>query len=230
MALQSEGHKTTQNYAVAVAAMSIVQLPQGAGLDGMDFAGSPPRVSRVDANSPLADQMAVGDYCHGISMQGVDVVNLKDAQHLKDLIRQNQHAPKRELMLCQTPHYTDPCIPPATTRAMQVRSALYKILLPPTINLGFTMTGFPPYVHDIHQASPVHGIMVPHQTVVALVVPGYEVFNLQSGGFTSANLLQRLEATSHIEGRQLVLQEGRTGVRNKGSSDPMDLDGCCIIQ
>jgi len=210
--------------------MSIVTLPQGAADDqlGISFGGgSPPQFAYVDPKSPLSGQVSVGQYCHGISLPGVDIVQLQDPSHLMNLIRSNQHSERRELMISNSPTYIDPSVLPSYQDPNASRSVLYKHTLPTMEPLGVFLTGFPPYISRIDPNSKLHGALQVNQTVQALVIPGQEVFHLQSGGFTNGNVIRRLDETSHIPGRQLVVKDVFIGKRTAGSNAATD--DCCVI-
>ena len=108
---------------------------------------------------------------------------------------------------------------------------MYKHPLPATLDLGFTVSGFPPEIDSVLEHSPFHGRLIAGQTVEALVVPGLPVMNLQAGGFRADKLEEQLIKTAYTSGRQIIVTDfvPRYGKgREKGSSAAFDDD--CVIQ
>ena len=87
------------------------------------------------------------------------------------------------------------------------------------------MSGFPPVIS--HVGSFFEGRLFVGQTVEALSVPGKPVMNLNSGGFTGANVTKELERTAHIEGRQLTVKDGHKVSQEVGSDAAFD--DCVIL-
>jgi hypothetical protein len=156
-------------------------------------------------------------------MPEIEIINLTDPSHLTQLLQLNVANP-RHLLVSHNSHFIDHAIGSSTT------GALYKHPLPAAKDLGFTMSGFPPTIHCVMQHSTLVGRLLPGQTVKALMVPDQPVMNLAAGAFTSAKVQERLIATSHIKGRQLVVTDVAPAYgkgRQKGSSAAFD---DCVIQ
>ena len=200
-----------------------IAVPVGCKDLGFQVSGSPPRISHVNFDSPLRDQLMGGHYVHGLLLPGLEIVNLMDSNHLMQLLHANVPNP-RHLLVSHNQFFVDPSM------GKTARGALYKHQLLPQKDLGFTMDGFPPVIHAVLPHSALYGRLLPQQTVEALVVPQRPVMNLAAGGFTAAKVQQRLLETAHMEGRQLVVSDIRPAYhkgRQKGSSAPMD---DCVIQ
>ena len=215
----------------------LVSLPVGLAYEALGFQveGSPPRITTISKESPLYKQLQVGQYCHGIYFPDVQVVNLSAAAHLIELIQVNT-SNQRRLLVSINQFYYDECMAeqntPITVSKQQSAQSnsigpLYRILLP-TVSadaLGIQISGFPPTVQSVDSSkSPLFGKIHPHQTVQALIVPGQELFHLRSGAFTGQRLVDRLNETSSIPGRQLVVKDTRNEVY-KGESTWWDIGG-----
>lgn len=203
--------------------LQTVELPIGCQDLGFSMKGSPIRITEVSPNSPLKG-LKEGHFIHGLVMPDIEIVMLADSNHLANLLNVNIMNP-RHLLVSHNMYFIDPSI-----GSNAVAGAMYKHRLPAAKDLGFTLVGFPPVIHCVTQHSIFVGKLHPGQTVEALIVPGMPVFNLGAGGFTNAKLQERLNSTSHIEGRQLVVKDVTSAYgkgREKGSSAAFD---DCVIQ
>jgi hypothetical protein len=205
-----------------------VDLPVGVTTFGIEFQRSPPVITEIDRTicpTIVANQVSIGHYCHGIILPNVEIVNLLDVAQLQGLIQFNAGNPRR--LICSTSaFYFDAAVSSNSshgTKPQQPPGVLYKYTLPHDVSdLGFTMTGFPPVITHIQPHSAMDGLLRPHMTVEALLVPGEPIFNLQSGAFTSAKVHERLAASTVIRGRQLVVKEAPLQPREKGSNAAFD--------
>jgi len=192
-----------------------VDLPVASADVRFEVQGSPPQISVVYMDCPVADKLTVGHYVHGIVMPEIEIVSLADPVHLQSLIQANAANPRR-LMISSSPFYVD------TVVRSSVSGAIYKHTLPASSSLGFGMRGFPPFIAVVAPTSPLAGRIHQGQTVEALLVPGQPILNLASGGFTSNRVEERLLKTCQIQGRQLVVKDEQTMKREKGSSRAFD--------
>lgn len=202
----------------------VVTLPLGCHDVGVEFAGTPPTVSNVHPKSPLVDQVQVGLYVHGICLPGVEIINIANPQQVRDLIQSNVSS-LRQLMLSYSPFYVDRSLGPSRS---SYNGPLYKHTLPATPSLGFSLVGFPPIVSAVPSGSPMAGRLIPGQTVQALLVPGEQRLDLAAGAFTSAKVQEKLDRTSCLEGRQLVVNDAPHAPREKGSSKAFVVADCVI--
>jgi hypothetical protein len=177
-----------------------VDLPVGQD-HGFIVQGSPPRISYVNLESPVYDGIVVGHYIHGLILPGIEIVNLTDHNQLTQLLEMNVANP-RHILVSHNQYFIDPVIGSSTA------GALYKHRLEADKYLGFTMEGFPPTIKFVDPNSSMVGRLHLGQRVEALLVPNQPVMNLAAGAFTSAKVQERMIATSHIEGRQLVMKDG----------------------
>jgi hypothetical protein len=198
----------------------ILALPVGCHDLGFQVQGSPPFVSQVHATSPVFGQLQEGHYIHALAMPDTEIVNLVEPTHLMALLTANVANP-RDLLVSSGAFYVD------SSTGTTVRGVLYKHRLPTAPALGVTMEGFPPVIINVMPHSPLQGRLHPGQTVEALIIPGQPVFNLAAGAFTSTKVQEKLLATSHLEGRQLVVKDGFNPQREKGSSRAFD--DCVIL-
>ena len=193
-----------------------------------------PRVGRVDPKSPLHNefvQLGQNDnwYVHVLKLPSVEIFNIVSSNHLMDLINSNVGT-ERQLFLSSSPDYVDGSVGMLSTVTTKSPSgAMYKHDIPTQQDLGIIFVGFPPVVNHVSATSVLYGRAVPGQTVQALLVPGMDRFDIESGGFRSDVLKQRLDMSANIPGRTLVLQDAPNTPKEKGSSQPFD-DGCCTIQ
>ena len=205
----------------------VVPLPIGLKFSelGIEIGGSPPTITNaVQEDSPIYGLIHMGQYCHGIGLHQVEIVHLSNAAHLIDLIQANHQNP-RDLLVSDTPFFIDPYLQGVVPSGYS-NGALYKHMLPTTTteDLGVQFQGFPPAIQGVSPHSPCAGRLHPHQTVECLIIPGREVFSLKSGAFTSAKLVDRLNNSSQIPGRILVVKDG-VGHSQKGKSSNFDLGG-----
>jgi hypothetical protein len=121
---------------------------------------------------------------------------------------QANHQNPRELLVSDTPYFIYHCLQGAIPSGNS-NGALYKHTLPPTTtpDMGVQLQEFPTAIQLVSPHSSCAGWLLPHQTVECLNVPGQEVFSLQSGVFTSAKLVERLNNSSQIPGRILIVKE-----------------------
>jgi hypothetical protein len=216
--------------------LQIVTLPVGLTLDklGIEIAGSsPPVITNVVSDSPIYGLVHIGQYCHGILLPQVEIVHFSEAAHLNELIQANYQHP-RDLLVGDTPFFIDPCLQGAipsgystSNGALYTSGALYKHTLPTTTtttDLDVQFHGFPPAIQAVSPHSPCAGRLHPHLTVECLLVPGQQVFSLRSGAFTSAKLVERLNNSSQIPGRILVVKDGVVHSQ-KGKSSAFDWGG-----
>jgi hypothetical protein len=210
----------------------VVTLPVGLHDLGVEFAdgkssssSQPPTVSVVDVKSPLADLLRVGLYVHGIRLPNVEIIRLADSKHLRDLIQSNV-ATSRQLLLSPYPHYVDESLGSSTPS--HYRGAIYKHVLPASQHLGFTLRAFPPIVSDVVPGSPMHGRLLPGQTVQALLIPGERRWDLAGGAFTSMKVQERLDRTWMVEGRRLVVNDAPHAPTEKGSRRAFVLADCVV--
>eukprot|EP00980_Cylindrotheca_fusiformis_P007751 scaffold1648_cov115-Cylindrotheca_fusiformis.AAC.6 len=192
-----------------------VDLPQGVIPEefGFTLSGSPPTVSMLTPGSPLEGKIQIGHYIHCIRLNGLEIVNLVDCNHLMSVLRANTNYP-RQLLCSAAPVYVDPMVGGSPYRP------LFKHGLPASAQLGFALTGFPPVIAQVDKF--LEGRLFVGQTVEALWIPGRPLMNLQAGGFSSAKVNRELAATSNIEGRKLTVRDGQTAVPN----DPGSTAGC----
>lgn len=120
--------------AVAVAvedssSIRILQIPAGHADLGMEFAGSPPQVVRIDPSCIFEGRAEIGLYVHVLRLPELEIVNIRDSQHLMQLLQANV-ALVRELWLSPSPSYADASLGSTHT------GALYKHTLPVTEDLG----------------------------------------------------------------------------------------------
>lgn len=195
-----------------------VDLPIGQANLGFQVQGSPPQISMIQKDSPVATQLMVGHYIHGIGLPDIEIVNLSDPDHVMSLIQANAVNPRR-LLVSSTPFYVD-------TNFSSTSGVLYKHILPATSSLGIAMKGFPPVITLVTPTSPLSGRLHPGQIVEALVVPRQPIMNLAAGAFTSAKVEQQLLNTCHIAGRILVVRDGPIPPQEKGTSRALD---DCVI-
>jgi hypothetical protein len=127
--------KDSQVVAVLDPSVRIVKIPVGRKNLGLDFADSPPRVTKVDPTSPLEGQVDVGLYVHALILPELEVINIRNAKHLMDFLDANI-AQERELWLSPSQNYVD------TSLGSRHTDALYKHKLPATPYLGLTMVSF----------------------------------------------------------------------------------------
>lgn len=198
-----------------------VDLPIGPANLKFGVQGSPPQISVVHYDSPVAGQLTVGNYIHGLIMPDIEIVSLVDPVHLQTLIQANAGNPRR-LMISSSPFYVDSSAGSNTT----VPGALYKHTLPASSSLGVGFKGFPPVITVVAPSSLLAGRLHPGQTVAALLVPGQPIFNLAAGGFTSDRLEQRLLDTFQMQGRKLIVRDGQPAKGSKASSRAFD---DCVI-
>mmetsp|Transcript_24326 Transcript_24326/g.57635 ORF Transcript_24326/g.57635 Transcript_24326/m.57635 type:complete len:261 (+) Transcript_24326:112-894(+) len=192
-----------------------------------------PRVGRVDPKSPLYndfDQLGQqNNYVHVLKLPSVEIFNIVSSNHLMDLIISN-FGTERHLFLSSSPEYVDDSVGVSSTAPPLTSSgAMYKHDLPSQQDLGIIFVGFPPVVNHVSTTSVLYGRAVPGQTAQALLVPGMDRFDIDTGGFRSDVLKQRLDMSANIPGRILVLKDAPHTPKEKGSSQPFD-DGCCTIQ
>ena len=190
-----------------------------------------PRVGRVDPKSPLHNEFVqLGQnnywYVHVLKLPGVEIFNIVSSNHLMHLIYSNIGI-ERQLLLSSSPEYVDETVGILSTKSPS--GAMYKHDIPTQQDLGIIFVGFPPVVNHVTTTSVLYGRAVPGQTVQALLVPGMDRFDIESGGFRSDVLKQRLDMSANIPGRILVLKDAPNTPKEKGSSQPFD-DGCCTIQ
>jgi hypothetical protein len=209
---------------VAAQPLIVVTLPLGCQDLGVEFAGTPPAVSKVHPHSPLGNQLQVGLYVHGISLPGVEIINLTAPLHVVDLIQSNV-TNSRQLLLSPSPFYVDDCLGESSSSC---RGPLYKHTLPATPNLGISLVGFPPIVTAVTPGSPMAGRLIPGQTVHALFLPGEQRLDLAAGAFTSGKVQESLDRTSHVEGRQLVVNDAPHTPREKGCNKAFVAADCII--
>jgi hypothetical protein len=209
---------------VAARPLIVVTLPLGCQNLGVEFAGTPPVIANVHPKSPLVDQMQVGLYVHGICLPGVEIINIIDPQQLLNLIQSNI-ANLRQLLLSSSLFYVDESLGPPSS---SYRGPLYKHTLPAMPNLGFSLIGFPPIVMTVSPGSPMSGRLIPGQTAHALLVPGEQRLDLAAGAFTSATLQEKLNRTSSVVGRQLVVHDDAPAPREKGSSKAFVAADCVV--
>jgi hypothetical protein len=200
-----------------------VDLPVGLTSVGFQLQGNPPQFSVIDPLSPLRNQIAVGQYVHGISLPQTEIINLSDPAHLMQLIQANAQNPRR-LLVSSTPFYLDASLGSSAA----TKGTLYKHELPPTTSLGIALRGFPPFVSVVAPSSPLVGRLHPGQAVVALVVPGRPIMNMEAGGFRADRVEQQLLDSCTMPNRLLVVKDRDTTIvnREKGSSRAMD---DCVI-
>ena len=215
--------------AVAADSLYIVELPVGCGDLGIKFDGSPPQIAFIAEDSPIIDAIAVGHYIHSLIVSEVEILNLMDPLQLESWLQANTKNP-RQLLVSSNRYYVDQSIGPGPHHG-----TMYKHPLPATLDLGFTVSGFPPVIHSVLEHSPLQGRLIAGQTVEALVVPGLPVMNLKAGGFRADRLQEQLIKTANISGRQIIVTDfvPRYGTRygkgrEKGSSAAFDND--CVIQ
>jgi hypothetical protein len=206
-----------------------VDLPVGVANIGIEFQRSPPVITDIDRTiCPVVNQVFIGHYCHGIILPNVEIVNLLDVAQLQGLIQLNAGNPRR-LICSNSAFYFDAAVASSSSSSSQGQQqlppgVLYKYTLPHNVpDLGFTMIGFPPVISQIQPHSAMDGLLRPHFTVEALLVPREPIFNLHSGAFTSAKVHERLAASTAIPGRQLVVKEAPLQPREKGSNAAFDL-------
>jgi hypothetical protein len=198
-----------------------VDLPVGVTNLGFQLLGSPPQFSVIDPSSPLVGHVSVGLYVHGISLPQAEIVNLSDPQHLMQVIQANCTNPRR-LLVSSSPYYVDSSLGSSAS----TRGTLYKHELPATPSLGITLKGFPPFISYVAPSSPLVGRVHTGQIVVALLVPGRPMMNLEAGGFRSDRVEEQLINTCTLTNRQLVVKDGAGAMREKGSRAGMD---DCVI-
>lgn len=160
--------------------------------------GSPPSIY-VASHSPLAGQAQDGHYIHCIRLRDMEIVNVLDVNYLESVLRTTINSP-RQLILSPHPHYVDPAIGSHES----IRFYKHKI---PAFHAPFSLAGFPPVVTNVEPS--FHGRLVENQTIEALYIPGESLMNLKAGGFTGRNVLAKLDATNHIEGRILTVKDIR---------------------
>lgn len=217
VAVQMASAPTQATAMATTTTLQVVPLPIGLTLSELGIeigrSSSPPTITNVfvEKDSPLVGLVHIGQYCHGIRLPQVEIVNLTDAAQLMDLIQANQHNP-RELLLSDTAFYIDPCLQQQQQGGGGYSGALYKHTLPTTTrntDLGIQFGGFPPVIESVSPHSPCAGRLHSHQTVECLMVsPNQEIFSLTSGAFTSAKLVEKLNNSAHVEGRLLVVKDG----------------------
>ena len=179
----------------------VVELPVECGDLGIKFNGSPPRISFIAEDSPIKDAIAVGHYVHSLIVSEVEVFNIMDPLHLESWLKANTKNP-RQLLVSSNRYYVDQSIGPGPHHGTR-----YKHPLPATLDLGFTVSGFPPVIHSVLEHSPLQGRLIAGQTVEALVVPGLPVMNLQAGGFRADKLHEQLIKTANTSGRQIIVTD-----------------------
>ncbi|KAG7374184.1 hypothetical protein IV203_013279 [Nitzschia inconspicua] len=199
----------------------ILHIPPGQADLGIEFAESPPKIVRVDPSCIFEGKAEVGLYVHVLRLPELEIVNLRDSQHLVNLLQANVSLP-RELWLSENPSYVD------TSLGSTHTGALYKHVLPATENLGVLLVAFPPIINVVREESPMKGRLIPGQTVEALLIPGRPRMDLAAGAFTDAKVTQALQETSHIEGRMLVVKDAPHAPREKGTSAACVCEDCVI--
>lgn len=188
---------------------------------GFSVQGNPPQFSEIDPSSPVYKQTLVGHYIHGISLPQIDILNLSDPAHLMKLLHANTGNPRR-LWISSSPYFIAESLGSCAT----TKGPLYKHELPTNSDLGIKLVGFPPVIQNVTPLSPMNGRLYPGQTIVALLVPGQLVMDIEAGGFTAARVREQLHRTCEKVGRQLVVIDGSLGKKEKGSSRALD---DCII-
>lgn len=209
-------------------ALFIVTIPAGCQYPGLEFEGVPPRITHVDSKSPVREQVATNydspTYVHVVSLPDVEVTNFASSKHLTEILLSNS-TNKRRLFVSSTPHFVDTTI----GHVKSGTGAIYKHSLPCTNDVGIRFVRFPPIVEHVNQDSPLAGRILPGQTVQALIVPGHERFDLESGGFRSEKLNQNLRETANIEGRLLVVKDAPHAAKEKGTSKAFVVDDCAVM-
>lgn len=198
-----------------------VDLPIGQVDLGFQVLGSPPQFSVIDPKSPLRDLTCVGHYIHGISLPQSDIINLVDPVQLMKLIQVNA-ATTRRLVISRHLYFVDSSLGSSAA----TKGPLYKHELPTTTSLGIGMRGFPPLINVVAPTSPLAGRIHAGQTVVALLVPGKPIMNLEAGAFTADRVEEQLMMSCAVVGRQLVVKDGSGPKGQVGSSRAMD---DCVI-
>jgi len=198
-----------------------VDLPVEVTNLGFQLQGSPPQFSVIEPSSPLVGRISVGLYVHGISLPQAEIVNLSDPQHLMQVIQANATNPRR-LLVSSSPYFVDTSLGSSAS----TRGTLYKHELPATSSLGISLKGFPPFISHVAPSSPLLGRVHPGQVVVALVVPGRPIMNLEAGGLRADRVEEQLNNTCTMANRQLVVKDGTGAMRQKGSRAAMD---DCVI-
>jgi hypothetical protein len=126
----------TPPVAVAVAvedsSVRVLKFPAGHEDLGMEFAGSPPKIVRVDPSCIFEGKAEVGLYVHVLRLPELEIVNIRDSDHLIKLLQSNVSQP-RELWLSPSQAYVDASLGSSHT------GALYKHTLPAIENLGFLL-------------------------------------------------------------------------------------------
>lgn len=197
-----------------------IDLPVGVADVGIEISGSPLQVSAVSFDSPVHGKIPVGHYIHGLIMPEIEITNFQQAGQLNELLQVNASI-SRQLLLSQGAYSYDPSVgDPYPT------GTLYKHKLPAGADFGVATAGFPPVITHVSPNSTFSGRLHSGQTVVALLVAGQSPMNLSAGAFTSARMQQRIAATAHIAGRQMIVRDGSKPYKEKGSDGPFD---DCII-
>jgi len=137
------------------------------------------------------------------------------------LIQVNIANPRR-LLVSSLPYYGDMSLGDSAS----TNTTLYKHELPATSNIGIALKGFPPFVSFVSPSSPLVGRLHGGQVVVAVLVPGRPIMNLESGGFRADKVEEYLLSTCTVMNRQLVLKDG-SGIRPKKGSNAA-FDDCII--
>mmetsp|Transcript_30313 Transcript_30313/g.50361 ORF Transcript_30313/g.50361 Transcript_30313/m.50361 type:complete len:215 (-) Transcript_30313:451-1095(-) len=213
--------KVSPSHSVNAGVRSVI-IPGGTEDSGMTFVGTPPVITYVDPDCAVKGEPEIGLYVHSLVLPQVEIVNIRDASHLVDLM--NANIPRRrELILSPSQQYEDQSL--NSTH----KGALYKHVLPATSDLGLKLTGFPPVVASLDDSSPLKHRLLPEQTVEALLIPGEQRMDLQSGGFTAARVTKMLKDTSDIKGRQLVVKDAVLVPKEKGSNAAFVREDCAIM-
>ena len=181
-----------------------VELPVGSSLS-LEFAGAPPVLKSIHANSPLKD-VPLHWYAQTVTVADVEYSYISDTQSLNELLNQFRDSP-RTLTLHKTPLAG----PPQVT-----------ITLPVGKELHMELNGFPPVVVSVNDKSCLSGKVPEGYVVDRLMFPPDKELSLATGGFTAANVNRALLESSHQEGRVMVLKKVIAKGDTVSSSRPFD--------